>query len=280
MLTASPFEQGAMVDATPFRSVIGSLAYLVSGTWPDLAFAVNYLARHSMAPTATHWTILDHLVGYLLKTRGHGITLRPGSCSLNLWSNAGWGGEMERSQSGFILKLGEVPILWGSKRQTVVALSTCAAEYIALSDLTQHLVQAVNQLTQLAQDFKKMIFCDNQAAVQVSIDNLSRKRMQYLDRAFFFVNDMICKHGVVVKWVTTQEMRADALTKCLSGQSLTQALRFLNVTGNSKVSHVVYQTTLCVYDMPQLSGCNIKAALGPAQTSLLTSYFWRRRRRT
>ncbi|MBW0481299.1 hypothetical protein O181_021014 [Austropuccinia psidii MF-1] len=177
ILTVSPFEEGAVMDATPFRSVIGSLAYLVSGSWPDLAFAVNYLARHSMAPTATHWTILDHLVGYLLKTRGHGITLRPRNCSLNRWRDAGWGGEMEQSQSGFILKLGEAPILWGLKWQTVVAISTCAAEYIALSDSTQHLVQAVNKLTKLAQDFKKMIFCDNQAAVQVSIDNLSCKCM-------------------------------------------------------------------------------------------------------
>ncbi|MBW0478000.1 hypothetical protein O181_017715 [Austropuccinia psidii MF-1] len=221
---ASPDEQGDVMEATPFRSVIGSLAYLVSGSWPDLAFAINYLDRHSMAPTETHWAMLDHLVGYLLKNRGHGITLRRGDCSLNLWSDAGWGGELERSQSGFMLKLGNAPILWGLKQQTVVALSTCASEYIALSDLRQHLVQAINQLTQLAQNFKKTIFCDNQAAVQVSINNFSCKRMRYLDCAFFFVNDVILKHGAVVKWVTTQEMQADALTKRLLGQSLTQAL--------------------------------------------------------
>ncbi|MBW0500887.1 hypothetical protein O181_040602 [Austropuccinia psidii MF-1] len=196
----SPFEREAVVDATPFRSVIGSLAYLVRGTRLDLVFAVNYLARHLMAPTATHWTILDHLVGYLLKTRGHGITLRPGNCSLNLWSDAGWG------------------MRWNDPSQ--------------VSYSSWHLVQAVNQLTQPAQDFKKTIFCDNQVAVQVSINNLSCKRMQYLERAFFFVNNVIRKHGVVVKWVTTQEMWADALTKRLSGKSLTQALRFLNVTGN------------------------------------------------
>ncbi|MBW0502835.1 hypothetical protein O181_042550 [Austropuccinia psidii MF-1] len=41
-------------DATPFRLVIGSLAYLVSGSRPDLAFAVNYLACHSMGPTGPH----------------------------------------------------------------------------------------------------------------------------------------------------------------------------------------------------------------------------------
>ncbi|MBW0499660.1 hypothetical protein O181_039375 [Austropuccinia psidii MF-1] len=199
ILKASPDEQGAVMEATPFRLVIGSLAYLVSGSWPDLAFSVNYLARHSMAPTETHWAMLDHLVGYLLKTQGHGITLHPGECSLNLWSDAGWGGKLERSQAGFMLKIGEAPILWGSKQQTMVALSTCAAEYIALSDSTQHQVQAINQLTQLAQNFKKKIFCDNQEAVQVSNNNCSCKCMQYLDRAFFFVNNVIRKHGVVVK---------------------------------------------------------------------------------
>ncbi|MBW0470130.1 hypothetical protein O181_009845 [Austropuccinia psidii MF-1] len=165
-------EQEAGMESTPFRSVVGSLAYLVSRLQPVLEFAVNYLARHSTAPTMTHWTMLDHLVGYLLKTWGHGIVLCLPYCTLNLWSD-----KLEQSQLGFMLKLGDAPILWGSKRQTVVALSTCAAKYIALSDLTKNLVQAVNQLTQLAQDFKKRIFYDNQAGVQVSINNLSHKRM-------------------------------------------------------------------------------------------------------
>ncbi|MBW0550570.1 hypothetical protein O181_090285 [Austropuccinia psidii MF-1] len=178
-------EQEAIMEATPFRLVVGLLAYLVSGSRPDLEFAVNYLARHSTAPTMTNWTILDHLVVYLLKTWGHGIVLRPRDCTLNLWRDTGWGGKLERSQSGFMLKMGNVPILWGSKRQTMVALSMCAAEYISLSDSMQHLVQVINQLTQLAQDIKKTIFCDNQEAVQVSIDNVSRKCMRYLDRAFF-----------------------------------------------------------------------------------------------
>ncbi|MBW0508781.1 hypothetical protein O181_048496 [Austropuccinia psidii MF-1] len=133
--------------------------------------------------------------------------LRPRNISLNLWSNAGWGGDLERSQSGFILKLGDAPILWTLKRQGVVALSTCAAEYVALSDLTQHFVQAINQLSQLAESFEKQIFCDNQAAVQVSINNHSRKRMRYLDRAFFFVNDTIRKYGIKIIWVRQKKCR-------------------------------------------------------------------------
>ncbi|MBW0464099.1 hypothetical protein O181_003814 [Austropuccinia psidii MF-1] len=79
----------ATVDGAAFHLVIGSLAYLVSGSRPDLAFTVNYLARHCMSPMAHHWGILDHLMGYLLKTRSYRLVLRRGDISLNLWSDAG-----------------------------------------------------------------------------------------------------------------------------------------------------------------------------------------------
>ncbi|MBW0524225.1 hypothetical protein O181_063940, partial [Austropuccinia psidii MF-1] len=118
------------LDPTPFRLVIGSLAYLVSGSRPDLAFAVNYLAQHSMALTKTRWCILDHV-----------------------------------------------------------------------------------------------------AAVQISIDNLSGKHMRYLDRAFFFVNNVLRKHNIKVNWILTAKMQADALTKRLSGSLLQRAIPFLCVDG-------------------------------------------------
>ncbi|MBW0473634.1 hypothetical protein O181_013349 [Austropuccinia psidii MF-1] len=171
-----------VLDPTTFCSVIGSLDYLVGGSRPYLAFAINYLVCHSMGPTMENWELLDHVIGYLLSTHNCGIQLRLGNLSLTLWSDAGWGGDLKRSQIGFIIPLGEAPILWGSKRQTVVALSTCAAEYVALSDSTQHLVQAINQVTQLAGNFNKAIFYSNQAVVYVSISNKTRKHMQYLTK--------------------------------------------------------------------------------------------------
>ncbi|MBW0521636.1 hypothetical protein O181_061351 [Austropuccinia psidii MF-1] len=157
-----------------------------------------------MAPRKTHWDILDHLMGYLFRTQAHQLVLRPERVSLSLW-----GGDLECLQSSFMLKLANAPILWGSKQQGVVALSTCAAEYVALSDSTEYLVQAIYQLKQLAGDFYKGIFCNNQVAVQVSIDNLSRKCMQYLYCAFFFFNDVIQKHNIKVTWVLMGKMQAD-----------------------------------------------------------------------
>jgi hypothetical protein len=38
----------------PYLCVIGALMYLVSNTRSDFAFSMNYLARHSSAPTMRH----------------------------------------------------------------------------------------------------------------------------------------------------------------------------------------------------------------------------------
>jgi hypothetical protein len=39
-----------------------------------------------------------------------------------------------KSQSGYLITMGSTPVIWSSKMQTEIALSTCAeAEYIALS---------------------------------------------------------------------------------------------------------------------------------------------------
>jgi hypothetical protein len=45
-----------------------------------------------------------------------------------------------RSRMGYVLTLGEVPILWKSKLQPQIALSTMEAEYIALSTALRSLL--------------------------------------------------------------------------------------------------------------------------------------------
>ncbi|MBW0479790.1 hypothetical protein O181_019505 [Austropuccinia psidii MF-1] len=213
-----------VLDPTTFCSVIGSLAYLVGGSRPYLAFAINYLVCHSMGPTMENWELLDHVIGYLLRTHNCGIQLRLGNLSLTLWSNAGWGGDLKPLQIGFIIQLGEAPVIWGSKRQTVVALSTCAAEYVALSDSTQHLVQAINQVTQFAGNLLQQSGCG------LGLHQQQDPQAHAIpDQAFLFVDDTILKHGIKGVWVKAKDMQANALTKRPLGPVLLQALPFLGI---------------------------------------------------
>jgi hypothetical protein len=52
----------------PNLSAIGVLMYLVNNTRPDIAFAVNLLARFSVAPTIRHWNGVKDVLRYLRGT--------------------------------------------------------------------------------------------------------------------------------------------------------------------------------------------------------------------
>jgi hypothetical protein len=136
--------EGETVETTEYRSTLGFLMYLCGGTRPDLSYSVNLLARYSANPSAEHWKALDVLIGYLKRARELGLVMKKGKGVMQLWSDANWGGEHERLTSGYLIKHNGNSIAWGAKRQTVVALSTCAAEYIALSIGSQQLAHLHN----------------------------------------------------------------------------------------------------------------------------------------
>ena len=108
--------------------------YLASCTWLDLWYAVNLLARFSKSLSEIHQKALNYLVGYLKGTTEKRLRFNGREEGLDLGTDANWGGEHKRSTSGFVIKMCGDSVAWGAKRQKVVALSMCAAEYIALSN--------------------------------------------------------------------------------------------------------------------------------------------------
>jgi hypothetical protein len=57
----------AEVDKTLYKSIVGSLRYLVN-TRPDLGFAVGYVNRFLEDPTEDHFAVVKHIVGYVART--------------------------------------------------------------------------------------------------------------------------------------------------------------------------------------------------------------------
>ena len=51
-------KEGETVDPTAYRSIIGSLRYIVN-TRPDLAYAVGVVSRYMEAPGREHWLLLN-----------------------------------------------------------------------------------------------------------------------------------------------------------------------------------------------------------------------------
>jgi hypothetical protein len=77
------------VDVTLYRSIIGSLRYLVH-TRPDISFSVGMLSRFMEAPTTEHMSAVKHLLRYIAGTIDHGCiyTSAPDGANLVGFSDA------------------------------------------------------------------------------------------------------------------------------------------------------------------------------------------------
>ena len=111
-----------------------------AATQPDLSYAVGLLARFQNKPGPAHWKALSHVMQYVNGTLDYCITYRQG---INIkpmgFVDSDYGGDLDtrRSTGGYVFTMAGGAVLWSSKRQPTVALSTTEAEYMALTCSTQ-----------------------------------------------------------------------------------------------------------------------------------------------
>eukprot|EP00977_Amphora_coffeiformis_P016089 scaffold4879_cov92-Amphora_coffeaeformis.AAC.1 len=104
-----------------YRSAIGMMMYLVNNTCPECAFSVNLCAQYSIAPKVPHAEAVRRICRYVKGTVDKGISSEADSP------------ETVKSRAGYIISLGNAPVLWKSKRIHELCLSVMESEYIALS---------------------------------------------------------------------------------------------------------------------------------------------------
>jgi hypothetical protein len=153
----------------PYRSAVGSLIYLVTGTRPDIAVAVGEVSKYLENPGRLHWAAVKRILRYLKGTLEMSLLVKPESTDVVGYSDADWAGDTDtrRSTTGNIFKFGGTPICWKSKRQPTVALSTAEAEYMSLAHAAQTAIwlrRLLNDLG-LVQRSATKIFEDNQGCI-------------------------------------------------------------------------------------------------------------------
>ena len=127
-------DEAKAVDASLYRTVIGSMRYLVH-TRPDITHEVGIVTGFMEKPTMTHWTAVKQILRYVQGTKHYGCHYKAGTGDDALvgYSDSDHAGDIgdRKSTSGQVFFLGENPVSWTSQKQRVVAISSCEAEYVA-----------------------------------------------------------------------------------------------------------------------------------------------------
>ena len=200
---------------------LGSLLYLSTRTRPDIAFAVNSVARFCSNPTKQHWTAVKRIFRYLRGTTWFGLLYSKGeSGALIGYSDADWGGDGNdyKSTSGYVFQIGGTAVSWRSKKQTCVALSTSEAEYIALSSAAQEAVwmRALNSDLKNQPSEPTVIFEDNQSAICLAKNPQFHGRSKHINIKFHFIREQVSTKTICLKYCPSEDMLADLLTKGIS----------------------------------------------------------------
>lgn len=216
----SDVERQAM-SRTPYRQLLGRLLFIVTTTRPDAAFPVSQLGRFAENPGSQHWKALIKVLRYLRSTSGFGLHYSVDKLQqqLTAYSDADWGNSLDdrRSVSGVLLVLNGGPVIFKSKYQRTVALSTSEAEYMALSMCTQDILWARMLMADLGFEQKNptVIYEDNQGAIALATNPGYHARTKHVDIRHHFVREKVLAGDIKVIYKETEHQLADILTKAL-----------------------------------------------------------------
>jgi hypothetical protein len=223
--SATP-QQGYSPPLAPgngYRQLIGSLIYLMA-TRPDICSSVVSLSRHLENPTEAYMQAAKRVLRYLAGTTHKGVSFRKGhkDNKLVVFSDSDWAGckETRRSTSGFLVYFAGGPISFKSKLQPTTALSSCEAEYVALTLAVKDILFMHQLFKELGVDIitPTMMFGDNSAAIALAKNPVNHQRTKHIDIKHHFLREHIARETIKLAYVPTKHNLADILTKATTTQ--------------------------------------------------------------
>jgi len=236
-----------------YPSVVGMLLYLAGNSRPDIAFAVHQCGRFTHAPKASHEAAVIRICRYLKGTRDQGLILKPGNeLNVDCFVDADFGGLFSvedsmdpvsaKSRTGYVIMLAGCPLVWASKLQTTIALSTQNAEYVALSqslrelssirELILDLVGTLGLGTDIQFNTLSKAFEDNAAALQFAKTGKLTLQNKHIATKYHWFRSHIKSEGNPEGWleiekVESDQQAADIFTKNLTEQKFKAARKLL-----------------------------------------------------
>ncbi|MCO5601027.1 hypothetical protein L7F22_055144 [Adiantum nelumboides] len=136
------------------------------------------------------------------------------------YNDVDWASDLttRKSTGGYVFKLAGGPISWKSKRQSMVSMSSCEAEYKAATDATKEALWIGNFLKEVnvKANLPRTIFRDSMAAIDASKKPKQSEKLKHLDiQEHFFRLKVEEEEEIQLVYINTKDNAVDFLTKSL-----------------------------------------------------------------
>lgn len=209
-----------------YRTLVGTAQHPAITCRPDVAASVRTLASHLQHPTEEHVLAAERVLQYLHHTRHLALEFHRTGTTTDQVVNTFYGTcdasynvtHDSKGITGWSYHLADGSIAWQSKAQVIVSLSSTEAELIAIDTAARELRYLHKLLLDFGQRTSErptVIAQDNMSTITLCESRHFNARTKHVALRYHHVGDLIRSGELSLKYLGTEAMTADVLTKAL-----------------------------------------------------------------
>ena len=202
---------------------VESLMYATVCTKPNIAHAVGVVSGYMNNPRKEHWMAVKWILRYLRGTTNQALCFDGSNIALQEYVDADVVGDRDnrRSTTGYVFAVGGTTISWVSKIQSVVALSTTEAEYVAATEASKEMIWLQRFMDELGKKHDMgTLYNDSQSTIHLAKNSAFHSRTKHIQLKYHFIRSVLEDRQLKLEKINTSQNPVDMLTKVVTGEKL------------------------------------------------------------
>jgi len=163
------------------------------------------------------------MIGYIKGTVDVRLHLATSNSNLTGYFDSSWLDNPmdQRPTYGLAILWNGSPLLWKSKRHSMITMSTCESEYLVGTELIRDLSWNRNILIRLnlSPSLPITVFGDNENANSIATTGVQH-RTRHIEARHYYITEKVKEGMIVVKYLPTKELILDMFTKAMSQDTI------------------------------------------------------------
>ena len=153
------------------------------------------------------------------------------------FTDSDWEGDNidRKSTSRYVFILAEGPIIWSSKNQSAIALSSIEAQYRGVVTATTQCLwfQGILGECGFESEFSTIIYCDSQRTIQIYSDLVYRHQTKHIEIHMHYIRQLVHDGTIDLLFCASTEQVANIFTKDFCEKKLSNIKSLLGITDHA-----------------------------------------------